>query len=428
MKKILITLLLAPALYLGTAAFIENVKVTQQDSPSIDAFGRARVANPTTIFDSKLTFNNQPLIWDEELETGSGITGNYTQDTASVIISSTASTAGKFTRQTFNGFTYQPGKSQLIYMTGVLDKQGGGTGVQRRIGYFDDDNGLFFEDDEGTVKVVIRSSTTGSAVDTKVEQANWNYDPMDGSGPSGVTIDWSKTQIFSFDFEWLGVGRVRFGLVVDGKVYYVHYSNHANSEDQVYMSTPNLPLRYQMVTTASSPASKMEVICSSVISEGGAEDTGVIRSFSTGGTHISADSDNTIYPVIGVRLQSDCIRHKIAVLGVSMMETTGNDDFEWSIRLNPVVSGTFTYSDENFSILQAAYGVTSGSATCTGGVLVASGFSSGNSSQVSTDVKTARWPGADISGNRDTLVLCVRPVGGSSNLDIEGSMIIREFQ
>jgi hypothetical protein len=146
------------------------------DSPSIDAFARWRVSNPETLFDSKQIFDNQPLFWDEELESGAGITSAHSTATASTVITSTLNTAGTFTRQTFQRFNYQPGKSQLILITGILDRSGGGTGVQRRIGYFDDDNGLFFEDDEGTVKVVRRTSVTGTPVDNKVTQASWNLD------------------------------------------------------------------------------------------------------------------------------------------------------------------------------------------------------------------------------------------------------------
>ena len=272
------------------------------DSPSIDAFARWRVSNPETLFDSKQIFDNQPLFWDEELESGAGITSAHSTATASTVITSTLNTAGTFTRQTFQRFNYQPGKSQLILITGILDRSGGGTGVQRRIGYFDDDNGLFFEDDEGTVKVVRRTSVTGTPVDNKVTQASWNLDVMDGTGASGITIDWTKTQIFFIDFEWLGVGRARMGLVVDGIPYYVHEFLNANVLDKVYMSTPNLPIRYQMVTTGSSPASTMEAICSSVMSEGGVDDLGVLRHQDSGS--IAGLSTGTTYAILGIRLKS----------------------------------------------------------------------------------------------------------------------------
>ena len=155
--------------------------VTDSSGSVRDAFGRYRVSQPETLFDSKQLYDNAPNFWDEALESGSGITSGHDPNEAATTITSTATTAGVFTRQTFQSFNYQPGKSQLVMMTGVLDLSGGGTGVQRRVGQFNDDNGLFFEDDEGTVKVVRRSKFTGSVVDTKVSQTEWNLDTMDGS-------------------------------------------------------------------------------------------------------------------------------------------------------------------------------------------------------------------------------------------------------
>ena len=128
---------------------LQNVNITAQDTASVDAFGRWRTSCPFTLFDSKQVFDNQPLFWDESLEAGAGITSSHSTDEAATTITSTLNTAGTFTRQTFMTFNYQPGKSQQILMTGVLDNSGGGTGVERRIGQFDDNNGIFFEDDAG---------------------------------------------------------------------------------------------------------------------------------------------------------------------------------------------------------------------------------------------------------------------------------------
>ena len=324
---------------------LQNVNITSQNTQSIDAFGRWRTSEPFTLFDSKQVFDNQPLLWDESLESGAGITSSFSANEAATTITSTLNTAGVFTRQTFMRFNYQPGKSQQIFMTGVLDNSGGGTGVERRIGYFDDNNGLFFEDNAGTIGVTRRSNVTGTPVDTTIAQASWNIDPMDGTGPSGVTIDWTQTQIFCIDFEWLGVGRVRMSLVVDGAIYGVHEFLNANNLNTVYMSTPNLPLRYQMITTASSPASSIVAICSSVISEGGTSDNGVLRYASTNGTHVDADVENTIYAIIGIRLKSGSIGESIKIERVSIQLQTASDTGEWILKFNPTLSGTFTYSD-----------------------------------------------------------------------------------
>ena len=395
------------------------------DNASGDAFGRLRVANPATIFDSKQTHDNAPLFWDESLETGAGITAAHVVDESATTITSTLNTAGKFTRQTYQRFNYQPGKSNFILMTGIISQSGGGTGVVRRIGQFDDKNGVFFEDDEGTMKVVVRSHVTGSPVDTKVAQADWNGDPMDGTGPSGITVDWSKTHIFMFDYEWLGVGRVRFGVNIDGATYVVHSSHHANVLTDVYMSTPNNPLRYQMETTSSSPASKMKHICVSVMSEGGIEKVGALHSHSMGAIHLDADAADTIYAAIGIRLKTTHIGATVDIIGASLLAET-NDDFEWMILLNPVVAGSPVFVDHvSGSALQMYNGVTANTiADIDIGTSLLGGWIAAQQTNT-LEIQNARRLGAAIDGTRDEIVLAVRPL--SSNADIHAAINWREL-
>ncbi len=160
----------------------------------IDAFGRQRISTPEMIFNSKQIFDNQPLYWDDVQETGSGTTSTHSSFTASTTLAVSANTAGKRTRQTYMRFNYQPSKSQLIHITGILKKSGGGTGIITRMGYFDDDNGIFLQRSGSTVSIVLRTSTSGSPSDSNlITQANWNLDKMDGSGISGVSLDFSKS-------------------------------------------------------------------------------------------------------------------------------------------------------------------------------------------------------------------------------------------
>lgn len=406
---------------------IKNVNIKLADSVSTDAFGRMRVSNPVTVFESKLIRDKQPLFWDELLESGAGITSTHSSDTASVVLSSTASTAGTFTRQTFMRFNYQPGKSQAIFLTGVLQKSGGGTGVTRRIGYFDDDNGLFFEDYEGTVRVVKRSYTSGSAVDTPVAQSAWNIDKMDGTGPSGLIVDWTTAQIFSIDFQWLGVGRVRFDIVINGVAWPVHEMNHANSVTEVYMSTPNLPIRYQMITTGAASAASMSQICSTVTNEGGHKSIDVTRYASTSGTHVNANTEGTLYALIGMRLKSDHTGANVHPILTSIGEHSGAKSYEWCLILNPTVAGTFTYVDQTNSAIQIARGTDT--STLTGGTHIAGGLgASDRRGGASIEaLESAVRLGVAIDGTVDELVLAVRPIGGTSNLDVDGAIEWQEL-
>lgn len=400
---------------------------TYSDSTAIDAAGRLRTSAPKTIFDSKQIFDNDPQFWDEELESGAGIASAHSVDESSTVFTSTVNTAGKFTRQTFMRFNYQSGKSQFISMTGVLNLSGGGTGVERRIGYFDDKDGLFFEINNTTVGVTRRTNVTGTPVDNTVTQSNWNVDKMDGTGPSGATVDFSKMQIFEFDFEWLSSGRIRFALKINKRIFVVHEIISSNILTMPFMSKPNLPLRYQMITTGSSPASTMRAVCTTVISEGGQEETGILRRASTGGTHVEAAVNDTIYAVVGIRLKSTHLAASIDLVNISMAEYAGNKAFEWILIFNPTVEGTFTYGDETNSAIQSAKGAAAN--TVTGGTEITGAFSESaqkGGPSIPEEVKSLRKLGATIDGVVDEIVLCVRPVNGSINLDIEGSITWRQ--
>ena len=392
---------------------------TSLDSYAIDAFGRFRTSEPFTVFDSKQLFDNQPLFWDDSETSGSGTSSSHSTNTATTTISVSATTAGTRVRQTKMRFNYQPGKSQLILLTGILGT--GESGITQRIGLYDDDNGLFFNCEDGTFKITVRTKTSGSAVDTDVAQSSFNLDKLDGTGKSGVTLDLTKTNIFLIDYEWLGVGRVRFGVVVDGIIYYCHQVLNANNLTTVYMSTPNLPLRYEISNDGTGGASSLEHICSTVISEGGVSKNGIVRYVSTNGTHVDANAADTIYAIVGIRLKTTCLSASILINNISMLAET-NDDFEWILYLNPTVAGAFTYSDETNSCVQAARGATAN--TITGGTPLVGGWGDSNTA-FESEIPNALRLGAQIDGTRDEIVLCARPL--SSNSDIQGSITYREL-
>jgi hypothetical protein len=234
-----------------------------------DAFGRARVSNPTTLFESATQYNKHRLYWEETL--AGSATSTHSTAAAAVTLAVTASASDSVERQTRAYHRYEPGKAQLIYMSGNM--KAAVAGVDKRIGYFDDDNGAFFEQNGTTaLNVVIRSKVSGSVVNTKVAQASWNIDVMDGTGVSGHTLDISKVQIFLIDIEWLGVGSVRFGFIHEDEVHYVHEFRHANQETTTYMGTANLPCRYEIDNTTGANTADMLAICTAVISEGGVFD------------------------------------------------------------------------------------------------------------------------------------------------------------
>lgn len=403
---------------------------TLKDGPQLDAFGRLRVSQIETIFDSKLLYDAAPLFWNDVQTSGTATSAHSTAE-AAVTLTVNLNTAGVRTRQTFMRFNYQPGKSQLILITFVLDASGGGTGITRRVGLYDTNNGLFLADVEGVYNFTRRTYVSGSPVDTAVTQANWNLDKMDGTGASGITLDFTKTQILVIDYEWLGVGRVRLGFNVGGNTYYAHEFLNTNVLTTVYMSTPNLPIRYELINDGNGVASTMKCICATVNSEGGTQNLGIIRYASTDGTHVDANTENTIYAVIGIRLKSTHIGSSIKIINASVQIQTGSHKVEWLLLLNPTVADVFTYADETNSAVQTAKGATANEVSngykIAGGFAESGGVQGGNAGSGGADVNNAILLGSTIAGVVDTIVLAVRPIGGSSNVDIEGSLVWREL-
>ena len=402
-------------------------EVNFSDSVNLDAFARLRISQPETIFDSKQIFDNLPLFWDDQEVSGSGTTSTYSKPKARTELAVSLNTAGKRVRQTFMRFNYQPGKSQLIIMTGVLGQ--GTSGICQEIGYFDDDNGVFFRCEGGVRSVVIKNSATGSAVDEQVIQADWNLDKMDGLGRSKVLLDFSKTQIFFFDMEWLGVGRIRYGFFHNGMPIYCHEFLHSNNLEEVYMSTPNLPLRYSIENDGTGEVTILDQICSTVISEGGMTDLGVLRYSSTEETPIQANSVGTVYAINAIRLKGTHLAATIKIKNMSLMNDT-NDNFEWVLLLNPTVATPVTFSAITNSAIEFAVGNGGGGAstsTLTGGTLITGGVikSSGSTGDITLKIDNALRLGSTIDGTPDEIYLGVRPF--SINANITGGMTWREL-
>jgi len=390
-------------------SYFEKTQILAADSPSIDAFARWRTSGLTTLFDSKQIYDSGSLLWSTKII--GNATASYDQNGATVLLVASESNSS-VTRQTKRYFNYQPGKSQLIICTTNF-VQPPGDGAIRRVGYFDDDNGIFFKTSGSQFGLGLRSKASGTPVTTFISQSDWNLDKMDGTGPSGKILNLTASQIFFFDVEWLGVGRIRYGVFQSGIPTYVHQITNANalpSNAPVYMSTPNLPLRYELVLSGSTPSS-MHHICSAVASEGGIEKTGPVRSadFPRGGTlTINAGSQAAL---IAIRPKLARRSSTIIPRSISISNQAGNQNYKWAISLNPTTGSNFTWVDVPNSSVQYATGSTAMLITGEGTKLV-SGYVSTTADNVEIPFDPAFGGlGIDINGVADTLVVWVYNFG-----------------
>ena len=265
-----------------------------------DAFGRLRVSEPFTLGDYKHTYDTDSSMLNY---TVSGGAINPQTNLACVRLSVTTASGSRAVHQSKMYHHYMPGKSQLIKST--FNFWGVNTGVRKRTGYFDDQNGIFLElTGGGELAFNIRSFVTGSVDDAtnRVPRSDWNIDKCDGSGPSGYNILLDKTHIFWTDFQWLGVGIVRCGFVHNGKYITAHEYYNDNVKNTVYMSNPNLPVRCEIENTGGGVSAYMDQICSTVISEGGYMESG--SDWSVISPSLRTLASGASMPVLAIRLKS----------------------------------------------------------------------------------------------------------------------------
>lgn len=393
------------------------------DNGITDAFGRTRTSNPLTLFDSKQLYDSLPLFYDDQETSGSGTSSVHSVNRASTTMSVSDLTQGTRVRQTFRRFNYQPGKSILSFFTFVLGN--GDTGITKRVGYFDDNNGIFLEQSDNIHYFVIRSNVTGTPVDTKValSDGNIDYNLIE-------KLDFTKSQILVIDFEWLGVGRVRCGFVIGGQIMYVHGFNNANNLDSVYMSTPNLPVRYEISNSGTGGANSLEHICSTVISEGGVERTGLSTGISRGSTVIGTPSQDVWYPILSIRLKSTHQSATIEPTFISVNSLSATD-YEIAIIINPTINGVDNASWVGINNSAVEYDISRNTTNfITGGFItsivnVTQTVQAGN---FDLGFDTILTIGSDISGNSDEFVLCVKRVtGGPSSSNFLGTLNWREL-
>jgi hypothetical protein len=353
----------------GSSAYnLFSSEVSFANTPNIDAFGRLRVSNPFTLFDSSHRYADNGL-WSTSTATSGAATFNAAQGLIDLAV--TAASGSEVVRETTKVFSYQPGKSLLVLNTFVMNAAK--TGLRQRVGYYGAANGYYLQQNNSTVSFVERTSVSGSLVENIINQSSWNVDKLDGTGASGVTLDLTKAQILFMDLEWLGVGTVRMGFVIDGNFYVCHKFNHANLISSTYITTASLPLRYEITnTSATSGASTLKQICSTVLSEGGYELTGLQQAI---GIPVNSPrtlgTAGTFYPIVSLRLKTARLDGIVILTALSAMPiTTGN--YNWQVvSTGTTTGGTWTSAGTNSCV---EYNITGTSFSTTGGRILASGF------------------------------------------------------
>ncbi len=332
---------------------------------SLDAFGKLRVTNPYTLIDLRFPSlsvasgaNSTFLQNNQQVCTKYSGTFNATYQKSKAILSGTG--VGYYMTQTRNYCVYQPGKSLLFMASAILDP--GNTNFTTRLGYFDSEfttsatyptvnNGLYFQISGGICSLHLKNDT-----DSSYPQSDWNIDKMDGSGPSGLDLDFTKTQLFVIDMEWLGVGRVRYGFYAYGQIRYCHQVTNINILTAPYTNSINLPISHQIICNTAGETGSMTQICSTVISEGGYNPIGRPFTVSNGSSAITVPTSET--PLIAIRGGGVNYYHQnIVPTGISIIDTSTNNNLLYRLRIYLAGDSPSSTNDPSFITFDSARSV-----------------------------------------------------------------------
>ena len=412
-----------------TVQIANDVYSTANDSTR-DAFGKLRVTFPTTILDIKFPSSAGTTDYKSnnmlECYKTTGAT-SITYGNSKVIL--TATGTGTYISQSRKHCVYQPGKSILILLSGIINASSNTANCITRIGYNDESNGLFFQYTNTTMSVVLRNNTA----DTTINQTSWNIDKMDGTGVSSISLDFTKSQLYVIDFEWLSVGRIRFGFYLFGKINYCHQITNLNSLTAPYMLSPNLPIRYEIVSTSGATGSLVQ-ICSTVISEGGYGPIG--RAFSVGtnpNTSISVPITET--PIIAITGISTYNHENILPTSFTIMDIDHNNGYLYRFRLylsptgtdSPLNGATVVNVDDNSVVAYSISGLTipAGSIIVDRGYFYGRGVVSFNSLlDVFTNIIQLT---SNMDNVCDVLLLTAEKTGSTGSGDVFGSISWQEI-
>ena len=339
-----------------------------------DAFGRLRTSDPFTLFDSSHRYSDNGQ-WVES--TTSGGSSSHNSDQGLIDMTVTTVSGAQVLRETKRVFNYQPGKSLLSILSFNFNEAK--ANLKQRIGYYGVSNGFYLElagtDEPVFVK---RSAVTGSVVDTEISQSNWNVDPLDGNGPSGITLDLNKVQILWFDFEWLGSGTVRCGFIINGEYIHCHSFQHANVIEGTYITTATLPVRAEIIntnTTASS--STLKQICTTILSEGGYQLHGQSAEAKL---PIASPRDlaviSTKYPLVSIRLKSNRLDGVVILDSLNVLGITNNANYCWEIVQGGSTTGGSWVSAGTTSLVE--YNITATGYSLGDGEILTAGYAVGS--------------------------------------------------
>ena len=389
-----------------------NVVISGFSGATSDAFGRLRVSEPFTLFDTNARYYDHQQFSNAITGTGNV---TYVQSESSFRLGVGSAAGDSVIRETTKVFPYQPGKSQLTLLTFCMNTPK--ANLRQRVGLFGANDGVFFENDGTFNYMVIRSGSTGA--EERVRQDAWNGDRLNGVGgvsnPSGITLYPNRTQIYYADVEWLGVGSVRTGFIINGVYILCHTFQHANQvgNTKVYMTTATLPIRYEITNAGiTGSTSTMTQICSTVISEGGYNSFGTTQTAGTGTTQKRLSTAGVYYPVVSIRLAPSRLDSIVLPRQIDVLSPSVNY-YRWVLLQNPTLTGATWANTSPTGTVQYDLAATA----LSGGIEIQSGYAASRELAQLSSVDFFQFQlGRTLAGVSDVVTLAIAATANNADV------------
>ena len=242
-----------------------SAKVTFTEGDiGFDAFGHAQTSQTKVLDSHSYIYGDRADRYTDVTVGTSSITANITE---SSLVLSVDNASGSIAKRTSNQYySYIPGEGTVL-MTSVSIGDTGKANCVRRWGLGDDEDGVFFELDGTSFNVLLRSSASGSVVEERVARGDFSETGLENPDTDPFVIDFSKVNIYYIDFQWLGAGKIRFGVIgPDGTRTILHELQNANQRNLPYMKRGTLPLQLEIENTAATASSsEMRLVCASIL-------------------------------------------------------------------------------------------------------------------------------------------------------------------
>jgi hypothetical protein len=228
-------------------------------------------------------------------------------------------------------------------------------------------------------------------------------------------FDWTDVNLMTVDYQWLGVGRVRFGMVLSGQTFYFLDYTAANNISTVYMSSPNQPIRYE-IRQVGVGSGYFDMICSQTSTEGALN--GLYSTISIPYTATTTLATSGVkYPYIGYRLKESYKSVTSQYDSISILNTS-NDNYLLTMEFNPTLSSTPTWVDIPNSPFQYALGNGTPTVTVPGHIMTSLIGQAGTSALTTTKLDDNQIRvGSNVNGTLDEMWLCITPLGANATFN-----------